>query len=529
MRKSIDRPVVYWGIGEICKNCLRHHPEVNPLFFIDSFSSLSEMDGKKVVKPDDINEWKKYYIVIAVDESVSIKKYLMEIGLEDGEDFSCYRPFFGLEYANPDEDELKIKKIKNDLMGDKKTLLMILCAFVGRQSVQLQKFFNSYISEHCDEYNIIVSANLGSLDEKNASEIMGCTVLDMPMIISDTKSFQKYREYITDEENIYIDQILFRKKYNLSESKKIREINKFIRYKYYIDMINPDKVLCWGSWGSDIYYVQYLCKKNNIQYRVMEHGSIPGTVMIDPQGIMGQSVYGKSNSILKSLNPTRDYFEKYVRIRDYVTYHQLDTRFFKTTKQDEEQLSRLDKSKKTVFLVGMDEAGMSINSNSEYWNEYVSGTYSSMDEALNHIFDICKKKNLNMIYKPHPGNHITDKSLISDGLVYVEEMSVDKLILESDVVLSMSSAVEFKALMYKKALIQIGYSSLWGKNCTYCLENMENLETILDEALSNGFTKEQENEYAIFIDRLLNKYFWDDMTDRDVQYGLPISKDFFEE
>ena len=58
---------------------------------------------------------------------------------------------------------------------------------------------------------------------------------------------------------------------------------------------------------------------------------------------------------------------------------------------------------------------------------------------------------------------------------------------------------------------------------------MENLETILDEALSNGFTKEQENEYAIFIDRLLNKYFWDDMTDRDVQYGLPISKDFFEE
>ena len=529
MNNLLNREIVYWGVGEICKNCLRYHPEVSPAFFVDSFSTLDEMDGKPVYRPGDIKYWKKYYVIIVVDEFAGIRKVLFDLGLIEGEDFAHYRPFFNLEYASDTKDIEKIRSIKNSLDSNKKTILLDLCLFIVRQSEKLSVFFSSYVRLHRKEYNIVIVTNLGSLEEEKASDILGCPVIDKPVINTSVQPYTCQKNNFSEEEDVFLKSVISRKYNNPVEADELVERSRYLRYRILIDHLSPDKVVMWGGWISDFYYMRFLSENNNISYRAMEHGPVPGTILSDPKGIMSQSIYGKSNDKLKNIHISDDYIYQYEKIRKYITDNQLDTRKFELNGHDEKQIEKLKRNKKTAFLVGMDESGMSINSQSGYWNEYVSGLFASMEEAVHYFFELCDEHDVNLIYKPHPGNHLKDKSLIDKGLVYVEEMSIDRLIKLSDVVISMSSAVEYKVPMYDKALIHIGYSSMWKKGCSYCPESRTELANMFSVALSDGFTEAQRDNFAKFIIRLMSKYLWDDLSERDVRYGLPLTVGFFEE
>ena len=82
----------------------------------------------------------------------------------------------------------------------------------------------------------------------------------------------------------------------------------------------------------------------------------------------------------------------------------LDSGEFQFSPSDEEQIRTIDRSKKIVFLVGMDDLGMGINPASDYWKEFVSSVVSSTGEAFEYIKKICLKHNWNFIFKPQPGN-----------------------------------------------------------------------------------------------------------------------------
>lgn len=522
-----NRKIVYWGIGEVCKNCLKYHPEINPIFFIDSYSKLDDFENKKVFAPSRIGDWSKYFVVITVDNYLAIQDYLLSMGLIEGRDFCHYSYFFDKEEISTEKLEEKIYSAKNTFDENKSTLLMFMCMFIGRQSSNLQRFFRQYIQKVSDKYNIIVVDNIGSLSEERASQMLGCKVVDSPINIIDTTKLNNREEILSDGEIDYIEKIIYRKKVNRSEETVAKEIRRYLMYKNCVECICPEKILVWGGWSKDFYYLKHIMEARNIEYRVLEHGSIPGTIQADPFGIMGQSVYGKTDDILKNNKFAAGDREKYNQIRNCIIDNKMDTRVFKETLHDKLQMEQLDAEKKTIFLVGMDENGMSINSESDYWDSYVSDTYHSMIEVLYDLKKICDRLNFNLIYKPHPGNHVTDKELLNSGLIYVEDMSIDALIQKSDLVISMSSAVEFKVLMYEKPLLQIGFSSLWNKGCSYCLKEKELLGELVSKAIEQGMTDEQKINYSDFIIILLNTYFWDDLTDRNIRYGLTCDNDFF--
>ena len=80
----------------------------------------------------------------------------------------------------------------------------------------------------------------------------------------------------------------------------------------------------------------------------------------------------------------------------------MDTRTFADTEEDNAALLRLDQNKKNIFLVGMDDHGMRMNPQNEYWKKYVSNVVESTEETLILLAELCKRNNWNLIFKPHP-------------------------------------------------------------------------------------------------------------------------------
>lgn len=50
----MEKGIVYWGIGRICKACLEQHVDIIPEFFIDSYSDRKLFCEKQVRHPDEV-------------------------------------------------------------------------------------------------------------------------------------------------------------------------------------------------------------------------------------------------------------------------------------------------------------------------------------------------------------------------------------------------------------------------------------------------------------------------------------------
>ena len=88
--------------------------------------------------------------------------------------------------------------------------------------------------------------------------------------------------------------------------------------------------------------------------------------------------------------------------------------------------------------------------------------------------------------------------------------------------------MDYKALIYGKPLVQLGITGLLGKDCTYSVTEKNGLEEQLVLALKNGMTGRQTENFDRLLQILLQRYLWDDMSERSLRYGLTIEHDFLE-
>ena len=303
-------------------------------------------------------------------------------------------------------------------------------------------------------------------------------------------------------------------------------------YCYYdaiMKITHPAEVIIWSGWTEECYILGRIAEVRKIPHGYMEYGWIPGTNQFDPCGIGGQGAYAVKPELLEEISVNKEDIARVSDTKRYVIENQMDTRTFLKTESDDAELRKLVCEKKTVLLVGMDENGMRMNPGDEYWKQYISNIYYSVEETLEDLVHICTKNGYNLIFKPHPGEQPTDISRFDRSkMIYVIDASIDKLIQISDVAVSMASAVDYKVLMYGKPLVQVGITGLKGKKCSYEVQERNALEDELNLALQNGMTKEQKENFDVLLARLLKKYLWDDMSEKKMSYGLTLDTDFCE-
>ena len=531
------RDLVYWGAGSIGSLCLEMYPDIRPKFFIDSNWESDMFYDLPVKKPDNIVCWKELNIVITTTAYNEIEKILISKDLKKNENYIMYLDFFSIEKTSVEESIYSCLYYTEK--KDSHTILIRSSMFAARTWKDMIKFFHCYGIKRLPQKSILFSSG-AVVDENHAEEILGYPVFNVPDIckweghMDVDMDFNKnpliHGDLLLKEEKEWIWKLEERK---LQDDKTFSfhvtsEIYWY--YKQVISILEPSQIIIWGGWTRESYILAELAKRNNIPYGFMEFGWIPGTYQFDRRGIAGQSEYAvNSDSILK--RPVGYKSKEIKEIRDYIVRNKIDTGKFRKNGEDERALARINQQKKTVFFVGMGDSSMGINPESDYWKQYVSSFFSSTQEAVSFVAEICRRNEWNFVFKPHPSPANKDglaQDKLGDTIIQVKYTEIDRLIELSDVVISIASAVNYKVLIYGKPLVQLGHTTLSQKGCCYEIQSIDEIEAQLKIALANGMTEEQNENFEFHMEQLLENYLWDDLSDRGLRYGLSLDTDFFD-
>lgn len=90
-----ERKLAVWGTGQIADFFTKWNPCYEVAAYFDNHKSAETFYGNPVIHPEQVNDWKEYFIVIAVTKDEDIRAQLQTLGLKQGEDFVGYQKIIG--------------------------------------------------------------------------------------------------------------------------------------------------------------------------------------------------------------------------------------------------------------------------------------------------------------------------------------------------------------------------------------------------------------------------------------------------
>ncbi len=90
-----DRRTAVWGTGTVAEKMMCQPLSCRPELFIDSYKSQDFFMGYPVFAPEQITEWRNYFVIIAVTKDEEIRQFLLDQGLTENVDFAVYQKVIG--------------------------------------------------------------------------------------------------------------------------------------------------------------------------------------------------------------------------------------------------------------------------------------------------------------------------------------------------------------------------------------------------------------------------------------------------
>lgn len=90
-----ERKLAVWGTGQIADFFTKWNQCYEVAAYFDNHKSAETFYGNPVIRPEQVNDWKEYFIVIAVTKDEDIRAQLQALGLRQGEDFVGYQKIIG--------------------------------------------------------------------------------------------------------------------------------------------------------------------------------------------------------------------------------------------------------------------------------------------------------------------------------------------------------------------------------------------------------------------------------------------------
>lgn len=82
-----DKPIILWGTGLRAGKFLQWNTKYTIDFCVDSYREEKTYYEYSLKKPDEVTDWKKFFVIIAVAKDKEIKDYLAQMGLCEGTDY----------------------------------------------------------------------------------------------------------------------------------------------------------------------------------------------------------------------------------------------------------------------------------------------------------------------------------------------------------------------------------------------------------------------------------------------------------
>lgn len=84
-----DKEIIIWGTGRVAEKYFSNFG-VDIAFYVDSDERKDIFNKKAVKRPEEIEDWTQYFVIIAVRECAEIEEYLMEHHMERNINFTKY-------------------------------------------------------------------------------------------------------------------------------------------------------------------------------------------------------------------------------------------------------------------------------------------------------------------------------------------------------------------------------------------------------------------------------------------------------
>ncbi|OUM88989.1 MAG: hypothetical protein BAA01_10255 [Bacillus thermozeamaize] len=299
-------------------------------------------------------------------------------------------------------------------------------------------------------------------------------------------------------------------------------------FRQLLSKLNPKKVVLWNKFHA-IHLVLYnVCKEMGIKTVFMEFGLLPGTIVVEEMGQMGESFPAVKYQQFMNLDVNDQDLAMAERVIKMIRDKKLNRNIQPINNMKEKLLSQLIKDRAIIFYAGQNDFESGMYPYTEETKKYHSPIFKTSDEAALYLSALAKKNKWNFIYKPHPLIYRLRKSyyekLKVENMIVVSDIDINDLVDMADLTITILSQTGYVSLIRNRPTLMLGYTQLRGKGCTYEAFTLEEIEQTIKSALQNGFTESQQYAFKKHVAQLLKYYLYDDLVKKDFQYGMPLEE-----
>ena len=296
-------------------------------------------------------------------------------------------------------------------------------------------------------------------------------------------------------------------------------------YDALLSKINVTGVNIWNEFRFNHYLLAEMCRERGIEVSFMEFGSLPGTLVFDRRGQMGESSPAVDYEEFRQLSVTEEELAQAEETVAWLKASGLNRNKQPSEEMEEkEELKRLRPDRPVVLFAGQWDMASGMIPYTEHVRQYHSPVFESSLEALLALAKIAEKHDWNLIFKPHPNvREEYDPETLPSNVIFVKKCNINDLIDMSDVVATILSSTGYVSLIRDRATVMLGYNQLRSKNCTYDAFRPEDVEPALKAAVEQGYTAEQRAAFIRHVAQMSKYYLYHDGTKRSGPlYGRPL-------
>ncbi len=531
--RNLHKKKVFWGAGAVANRVLSTNMQKDEIsFFIDRNLKRKEFLGKKVLHPQDINNWHELFVYVPYTIYSEIVPFLQNQGLIENVDYvSCGRF----------DTQMTIEEIQNDLnraVTDLKKAVSIwrnstVVFFDRLVTFKLYTDFFVQLRKNGIFFNIITHDYWGGKEDIkrifDADSIVHPKIFhSRTKILNNIQLEKKIKEEIS--ENPFLVSIANHIYYYTGDRNVTDcyyQVKCFAEYlDVFFDYIQPNAVLCSTTVTPPHALLAHMCRERNIPVVSTHEGIIPGTLAFDLHGgEMGASLPAIYVNEFKKLTVSEVDLKEARDVWRYLYESKLNRKRQPQNDNKKILMAKIKIGRPVVFFAGQNDTSSNMVPYTENTRKYHSPMFESSTEAAAYIAQICVDNDWNFIYKPHPMYVKREQvSSLPSNTIFLEMGDINELIDFADVTVTILSATSYNALTRYKPVVMLGYTQLRGKGCTYEAFEKDKIEDTIKEALENGFAQEQQEAFLLHMAQCLKYYLYDDLQERPIRYGRPVPK-----
>ncbi len=292
-------------------------------------------------------------------------------------------------------------------------------------------------------------------------------------------------------------------------------------YDAVLTKLNIAGVSLWCEFKYNHYLLSEMCRERGIPVSYAEYGSLPGTIVLDSEGQMGESAPARRPEELNAMPVSGEELAQAEKIVDYLKSSGINRKNQPQSTDNSGLLAKLRPGRPIVMFAGQLDQDSGLVPYTEASRTYHSPVYRSTLEANLALAEIAGRHDWNYIFKPHPSAlEEVNVSRLPKNVIYIDNININDIIDIADVVVTILSSTVYVSLVRDTASVMLGYNQIHGKGCAYEALTPDRVEPVLCEAVEKGYTPEMRAAFIRHVAQMQKYYLFNDcVTKAPIRYG----------